>query len=296
MGVDRAEENPAPLAEPDAGRNIHASHEQLGRNEGVGEPDFETIVSTAETGTTASASTNNESSARQIPSMFEVMRSDQLHFYSRQNLRPAFRTLGAAAILANTTMDQEFADWYQDDVRSNSLDDIANVAKSFGEQWPMVGAYVGASIGGRLAGDNTPLALWGDRSLRSMFVGVPPLLLLQKSLGSSRPNDRPPSSTWNFWNDDNGASGHTFVGAVPFLVAAELAEDRRAKATWIALSTLTGWSRINDNDHYLSQVIVGWWLAYVSTQSVARSDVSLNYEIAPVVFGDSAGMEFIWRR
>lgn len=230
------------------------------------------------------------------PSWFEIMKSDQVHFYSRENLRPAIGTLGVAAILANTTMDQEFSDWYQQDVRSNSLDEIANVTKSFGEQWPMVGAYVGASLGGRLIGDDTRIALWGDRSLRSMFVGVPPLLLFQKTLGASRPNDRPPSSNWHFWADDNGVSGHTFVGAVPFLVAAEMAEDRRAKATWLALSTLTGWSRINDNDHYLSQVIAGWWLAYASTRSVARSDASLNYEIAPVVIGDAAGMEVIWRR
>jgi len=258
-------------------------------------PDFEGIVSPTDT-IEFDMSTLGESSSRERPSMFEVLRSDQFHFYSRQNVRPALRTLGSAAILANTTMDQEFADWYQDDVRSKSLDEIADVAKIFGEQWPMVGAYLGASMGGRLVGDDTRLALWGDRSLRSMFVGVPPLLLLQKALGSSRPNDRPPSSNWGFWADSNGASGHAFVGAVPFLVAAEIAEDRRAKTAWIALSTLTGWSRINDNDHYLSQVIVGWWLAYAATQSVERSDANLNYEITPFISGDSPGMEFIWRR
>ncbi len=129
-----------------------------------------------------------------------------------------------------------------------------------------------------------------------MLVGVPPLLFLQKALGSSRPNDMPPSSNWDFWADDNGASGHTFVGAVPFLVAAQLAEKPRRKAALMALSTLTGWSRINDNDHYLSQVIVGWWLAYAATQSVEDSDEDLNYEIAPIVIGDALGLEMIWRR
>jgi hypothetical protein len=277
-------------SQPNQNSDSQFEQDPVGTNSDFGNP-FPSAAN-AET----DSSTFSSSSRHQRPSMFEVLRSDQIHFYSRQNVRPGLRTLGAAAILANTTMDQEFADWYQDDVRSSSLDEIAEVAKSFGEQWPMVGAYLGASIGGRLVGDDTRLAYWGDHSLRSMFVGVPPLLLLQKTLGSSRPNDQPPSSNWDFWADDNGASGHTFVGAVPFLVAAQMTENRRAKATWIALSTLPGWSRVNDNDHYLSQVIVGWWLAYVATQSVERSAADLNYEIAPVFVGDSAGLEVIWRR
>ena len=129
-----------------------------------------------------------------------------------------------------------------------------------------------------------------------MLVGVPPLLFLQKAIGSSRPNDIPASSEWNFWNDENGASGHTFVGAVPFLVAALLAERPSAKATWYTLSVLPGWSRINDNDHYLSQVIVGWWLAYAATQSVERSSLDLGYEINPIVIDGAPGLEFNWHR
>jgi membrane-associated phospholipid phosphatase len=238
-----------------------------------------------------------ETEVSEVPNRtaWAILLDDQREFYSRQNVRPAIFTLGAAAILANTDIDQEFADWYQDDVRTESLDDIADVAKLFGEQWPMVGLYVSTSVIGRCINVDPRFAKWGDRSLRSMFVGVPPLLFLQKAIGSSRPNDTPPSSEWDFFGDDNGASGHTFVGAVPFLVAAQLAERPGAKATWLALSTLTGWSRINDDDHYLSQVIVGWWLAYAATRSVERSDEQA-YEIAPALIGDTLGVEATWRR
>ncbi len=229
-------------------------------------------------------------------SVLDRLISDQQHFYSQENFRPFLMTLGTSAILANTTMDQEFADWYQEDVRSNSLDEIAEVAKGFGEQWPMVGAYLGASAIGRMVGEDTRLATWGDRSFRSMLVGVPPLLLLQKALGSSRPNDIPPSSDWNFWNDNNGASGHTFVGAVPFLVAAQMADNPGPRTAWYVLSTLPGWSRINDNDHYLSQVVVGWWLAYAATRSIEGSDTDLNYQIAPVFIDGAPGIGFGWKR
>ena len=252
--------------------------------------------------TNLSVSLDDSDSIDEIPAAIATKRTpwsilldDQREFYSRQNLRPAMLTLGSAAILANTRMDQEFSDWYQTDVRTESLDNIADVAKLFGEQWPMVGLYASASLTGRWLEVDPRWAYWGDHSLRSMFVGVPPLLFLQKALGSSRPNDVPLSSDWDFWADDNGASGHAFVGAVPFLVAAQMAERPRVKATWFALSTLTGWSRINDNDHYLSQVIVGWWLAYAATNAVERSD-PIEYEISPALIGDTLGFEASWRR
>ncbi len=239
---------------------------------------------------------DEESFEFQSPTILEILYSDQLHFYSREHLRPFMLTLGGSAILANTQLDQEFTDWYQNDVRSESSDDIAKFAKVFGEQWPMMGAYLTASIGGRLLPNDSHLAHWGDRSMRSMFVGVPPLLFMQKALGSSRPNESPIASNWDFWADENGASGHAFVGAVPFLVAAQMAKSPRHKATWLALSTLPGWSRINDDNHYLSQVVMGWWLAYTATHSVRKSDDSLNYQISPWVIEDSLGLEMVWKR
>jgi|GEM_PF-1142919 len=226
----------------------------------------------------------------------ETLISDQRHFYSRENAGPFMLSLGATGILANTRMDQEFADWYQDGVRSETTDDIAAFAKEFGEQWQMMGMYVGASLLGRTMSDDSMLAMWGDRSIRSMLVGVPPLLFMQRALGSSRPNDVPPDSHWDFWGDDNGASGHTFVGAVPFLVAAQMAERPAARATWTVLSTFAGWSRINDNDHYLSQVVMGWTLAWLATRSVGNSDASLMPEIVPVVVGETPGIGLSIRR
>ena len=228
------------------------------------------------------------------PSGIDIVLSDYRRFYNRDNFRPFALTIGLSAIIANTSMDQEFSDWYQDHVRSESTDDFSRVAKSFGEQWPMVGAYLTASALGRLPHSDTRLALWGDRSFRSMLVGVPPLLFLQKALGSSRPNDNPAFSDWRFWEDENGASGHTFVGAVPFLVAAQLAERPGAKFGWTALSTLPGWSRINDNDHYLSQVIVGWYLAYLATKSVQDSDADLGVQIIPMQIGNTQGLGIEW--
>jgi hypothetical protein len=219
---------------------------------------------------------------------------DQQQFYSRQSLRPLVIGLTANAILANTRMDQEFADWYQRDVRASGTDDFARIAKVFGEQWYMAGAFASASVAGRYLDIDPRVQIWGDRSMRSLLVGVGPLWLLQRSIGSSRPNDAPPSSDWDFWNDNNGASGHTFVGAIPFLVAGQLAERPAARFAWVAASTLPGWSRINDNDHYLSQVILGWCLAYAATQSVRRTDFDFGIEIHLMMIDSAQGIGMSW--
>lgn len=36
-------------------------------------------------------------------------------------------------------------------------------------------------------------------------------------------------------------------------------------------SGMAGLSRINDNHHYTSQVVLGWWIAYLAARSVNRT-------------------------
>lgn len=229
-------------------------------------------------------------------SLFQTLISDQREFYSGKSVRPMLIALGTSAVLSSTEMDHNFSEWYQSNIRSAASDDISKYAKHLGEHWQMVGVYFGSSLIGRIQGRESILATWGDRSVRSTLVGFPPLLALQKAIGSTRPNDNPPSSRWNFNGDDNGASGHTFIGAIPFLVAAQMTDERLPKATLIALSTVGGWSRINDDHHYLSQVVVGWCLAYIATESIYRTELKLGFEIEPVFAPDRQGFNFIWRR
>ena len=199
--------------------------------------------------------------------------------------------------MANTSADENFARWYQDDIRGETGDNFADLVKPLGEQWPMVSTYLAASFAGRYAGVNPKIYRWGDRSIRAMLVGVPPLLLFQKALGSSRPNDPGGTSDWHFWNDNNGASGHTFVAAVPFLTAATLARRPLFKSAWIAGSTLTGWSRINDNDHFLSQVIVGWWLAHAAVKAVSLTENQTSqYRMIPLIHSNRIGLGIELRR
>ncbi len=93
--------------------------------------------------------------------------------------------------------------------------------------------------------------------LRSILVGGPPLLVLQWATGGARPTETDESSEWRPFHDNNGVSGHSFMGAIPFLSAAKMADNIWIKGSFYAASTLPGISRVNDDAHYFSQAFLG---------------------------------------
>lgn len=198
---------------------------------------------------------------------------DYRRFYSWKPLGRVGLGLGAAAIFANTSLDQDIRNWYQADVRSENSDDFAHIVKPVGNWKYVTPLYAVLTIVRRSRADINdagPLEEWGERCLRAIAVGGPATLTLQWLTGAGRPVEGP--SQWNPFNDDNGVSGHAFIGAVPFLAAARMAKSKGWKAFWICGSFLCGWSRINDDMHYLSQVGMGWWMAYLATGSVEEME------------------------
>ena len=107
---------------------------------------------------------------------------------------------------------------------------------------------------------------WGQRCIRAMAVGTPMVGLLQVGLGSTRPGLG--SSYWNPLNASHGVSGHAYVGSIPFLTAAAMTDNPVLKIPLFLGSFLTGWSRIHTDDHYFSQVALGWWMGYLAVRSV----------------------------
>ena len=136
---------------------------------------------------------------------------------------------------------------------------------------------------------------WSLRSLRGMLVGWPPLLALQYVTGASRPGESPSGSRWNPFEDNNGVSGHTFMGAVPLITAAKMARHPLWKAAFYLVSTWAGISRVNDDRHYLSQVLLGWWMAYVAATAVDRTEqAAASFRLFPVVSNDGLGVAVLY--
>ncbi len=233
-------------------------------------------------------------------SILEDVINDHCHYYRWRTARDFGLVLSGAAVLANTSMDQHFRNWVQDDVRSTETDHFSNFWKNFGEGEIFIPAYAALAGAGLLLQDIPACNVAGDfgyQVSRSYLVGLPPMLLMQYTTGGSRPGEDEHDSYWRPFTDNNGVSGHAFVGAVPFMTAANMVENRFFKLGLYTLSTLPGWSRVNDDDHYLSQICLGWCMAYLACRSVDATETDQHgFRMMPMVQQDAVGVSFVIER
>jgi hypothetical protein len=193
--------------------------------------------------------------------------------------------VAVAAPLANTSADYSIRNWYQNHVRESWEDKYAYDVKYAGEYTYALPAYFGIALGGlalegvdsMISDDGTWVGQvggvtseWGNRCIRAMAVGTPMVGALQIGLGSTRPGLG--SSYWNPLNASHGVSGHAYVGSVPFLTAASMTDSLFLQVPLVACSCLPGWSRIHTDDHYFSQVALGWWMGYLAVRSVNHTN------------------------
>jgi hypothetical protein len=156
-------------------------------------------------------------------------------------------------------------------------------------------AVIGALCDDRPLGRG--LGDFGTRTIRAYGVGAPPMLFMQTALGASRPGETRYRSRWKPLDDSNAVSGHAFVGAVPFITAAKMTEDPLLKGGLYFCSTLTGWSRVNDNRHYLSQAWLGWWMAFLACQAVQETELEdRRLAFVPVNSREMVGIGMVFRR
>jgi len=216
-------------------------------------------------------------------------------------------TLAVTAPIANTAADQNVRDWYQEKVRSRESDRFSSICKTFGEGGQVIPAYLLVGLTYRyikvdcgweqkhfdIAGE------WSSRCGRAIFAGFPTLLIGQAVLGAARPDEAGPrSSYWRPLGDSHGISGHAFLGAIPFITAAQMTDRVWLKTLFYAGSTLTAWSRINDDAHFLSQAILGWHLAYLSCRAISKSEnprFGQRWTVFPVANNEMNGVGVVYR-
>jgi hypothetical protein len=221
---------------------------------------------------------------------------DYRNFYACESLVCLTAAFGAGAIMANTGFDTTMQDAWQRGVRPTDLGTFFSGCKDIGEgkyALPIFGAAAatGLVFEGNPAGD--VVGEWGSRSLRIFVVGAPPLYVLQMATGASRPGESSAGSDWKFFNDNNGVSGHAFIGAVPFLAAADMVESPLLKGTLYVCSTFVAFSRMTDDAHYPSQAFLGWYLAWASAHAVDATEMrfaGLQVSVMPLPIGDLGGM------
>jgi hypothetical protein len=218
--------------------------------------------------------------SHEYPSLGRSILADHVNYYSWQSMSGLAVGLGMGAVLANSDADAKINASFQKNFRRAESDDafeFLRANKELGNGIYTLPIFATAWASGNLF-DESETALfageWGERSLRSFLVGAPPAMVMQQVTGGSRPGETGRDSLWSPFQDNNGVSGHSFMGALPFINAAKMTENPWAKATLYAGSTLAPLSRVNDAAHYPSQSALGWWMAYLAATAVDRTEAA----------------------
>ena len=184
--------------------------------------------------------------------------------------------LAVAGVSANTGLDRTIDRRWQTRIKRPGTQDFFYIPeKIFGNgAYPLAISLGLVSLGYTRFSESkcaAPLFNWGYKNLRAYLIGSPQQIALTYALGSGRPLQGAPSR-WQPFRHNTGVSGHAFNGAVPFITAAMMVDAPLLKYSLYALSTLSGLSRIQSRMHYPSQVLMGWTIAYLSCNTVFKTD------------------------
>ncbi|MDR1484561.1 MAG: phosphatase PAP2 family protein [Planctomycetaceae bacterium] len=236
---------------------------------------------------------------------FPLVSSDFRNFNSCDSLGNLFVAFGGAAILANTSLDVDFRNWFyrnvsRPNINNNTMNDFNAFTKEFGEM-PVILIFALSTAGYKLFPYIFPkyekkqsiLGEYATMVSRGYLVGTPANLLGQLFVGAGRPSRG--TSFW-FKGKFNGVSGHAFVGAVPFITAAQMTDNFWLKFILYTCSTFTATSRIYEDSHYLSQALLGWYIAYLSVRAISKTEgrkYTRGLTIFPIVEKENAGVGII---
>ncbi|MEW6161789.1 MAG: phosphatase PAP2 family protein [Nitrospirota bacterium] len=196
-----------------------------------------------------------------------IIKRDYRNFYlDKDNLAKLGVGIAGAGIFANTSMDGDIQEFYQDNIRGETTDSMSKILKLPGNVFVTIPLLFSA----RIFLKEMPAGKWAQKSLRAIIVGAPAGLFIQRAIGASRPSED--DSKWRPLKDADGLSGHVFIGAVPFITAAKMNDNPYIKGILYGLSVLPGLSRINDNKHYFSQAALGWYLAFLSCSAIEKTE------------------------
>lgn len=225
--------------------------------------------------------------------------ADHEAFYDTGTMLALGAGVGLAGLSANTQLDRDIYEDVLPEWRTEEWDEFRDNVVPFGD-----GAYVlpvlattsllAPALGGEIVGE------WGERSLRAILVGAPPVLALQRLTGGGRPDDpaNTTSSEWEPFDHSNGVSGHAFIGAVPFLTIAAMQENVWIDGVCYVGSTAVAAARLQGFRHYFSQVVLGWFLGYLAVDAVSdsgRSPDGRGTSIEPLVGEDGVAVFVVHR-
>ena len=228
-------------------------------------------------------------------SIIEEIRSDYARLYSPNNIPYLSDAIALSGFLANSPVDRRLQSLYHSEYAS----DMPGAFKTLGEGSVVIPLSAAAFLAGMYFEGNGSMGIigdWGRLTLRGFAGGAPALLTMQRVTGAGRPGIYGTGdSNWRPFEAAAGASGHSFMGAVPFMVAARMTDGIAFKGLFYAASGLCALSRINDNAHFPSQAGLGLWLAYKATHPSYSKPAERRVHFYPTAMEDGIGVMALYR-
>lgn len=189
-------------------------------------------------------------------SLLAQQTSDSIPRPERPSVRWYHAAAGLGVVGAASLLDETLRDQLQRH-RSAGKDDVARVARRMGqpEVYGVVG--LGTIAVGLLAGD-ARITHSGERISAGLLLAGVSGTVLKQLVGRRRPSGGGGAYEFHpFSGDDAWPSGHTIMA---FALATGVSDELHSTPATVLLysaATLTGWSRLNDNRHWLSDVLTG---------------------------------------
>jgi membrane-associated phospholipid phosphatase len=160
------------------------------------------------------------------------------------------------------------AETYFQDNRSNSSNDVAAVLRHVGQP-EVYGTVTLGLLGAGLLSGNDEITRAGGRLAATLALAGGTATAMKLALGRPRPNESSDVDGFDpFSGQDAMPSGHTTVA---FALATALSDDIHRPWATVGLYTVAagvGWSRMNDNKHWLSDVAAGTVIGVSSAKLV----------------------------
>jgi len=181
----------------------------------------------------------------------------------------SWRHLGVASIgVAGLLLADGPTKTFMQDRRSSFSDALADGVRSFGE-WPAyVGGPVAVTLLGLLAGKHA-VSSTGLEMAGAAVVTMAVVLPAKRLIGRERPDCDCGSSNFALGGTGRAMpSGHTAVAFAVLTALGDRIPSSTARVALTGVAALVGWSRMNDDRHWLSDVAMGAVIGTVSARVV----------------------------